>query len=66
MKPFVQPPGQPAPVNPPVQVSGPLPLWSELPLARQQELVMILSSLLLRHWPHPPHPAQEVSHDPQP
>lgn len=65
MKPLVQTPAQPGPVNSPVPLSGPLPGWSDLPLARQQEVVNLLASLLLRHWPSPPSQPQEVGHDPQ-
>lgn len=65
MKPLVQTPAQPGLINPSGPVSGPLPRWSELPLARQQELLSLLASLLLRHWPNPPRPSQEVRHDHQ-
>ncbi len=65
MKPFVQTPVQPGLMKPSEPVSGPLPRWSELPLARQQELLSLLASLLLRHWPHPSRPSPEVRHDPQ-
>ena len=65
MKPFVQNPLQAEPVKPVEQSQGPLPGWSELPLSRQQELLAILASLLLRHWPQPSDQPQEVSHEPQ-
>lgn len=62
MKPLVQTPAPAGSMNPAGAVSGPLPRWSELPLARQQEVLTILVSLLLRHWPTP---SPEVRHDPQ-
>lgn len=64
MKPFIQTPAQAQPVLSSPARPGNLPTWPELPLARQQELITLLASLLLRHWPHPPRPAPEVSHDP--
>jgi hypothetical protein len=53
---------QPDQPQPPRPQSDSLPQWAQLPLSRQQELIRLLASLLLRHWPQPP---QEVSHDPQ-
>jgi hypothetical protein len=66
MKPFVQTPLAAGSMNPPVQVSGPLPRWSELPPVRQQEVLSLLASLLLRHWPRLPNQPQEAAHDLQP
>ncbi len=60
MKPLSLSPAQAQRLKP---ESSSLPLWSQLPLARQQELIRLLSSLLLRHWPKP---AKEVSDDSQP
>jgi hypothetical protein len=65
MKLLLQTPAQPGQLHLFGSGSGPPPLWAELPLARQQELIRILSSLLLRHWPHPPQPPQEVTDEPQ-
>lgn len=62
MKALLQTPAQPGPVQPAQWLSGSVPHWAELPLVRQQELITILASLLLRHWPKP---APEVSDDPQ-
>jgi hypothetical protein len=64
MKPLSPSPAQLDQPQPPRPESRSLPHWSELPLTRQQELITTLSSLLLRHWPHPSNPPQEVSHDP--
>jgi hypothetical protein len=42
--------------SPPVIQSGPLPEWQELPAETQQELILILASLLLSQ--------PEVGHEP--
>ena len=63
MKPLIHCPVQPGPIDPPGQMSGPLPRWVELPQARQQEVLVLLANLLQRHWPHPPNSPQEVTYD---
>lgn len=63
MKPLSQSPVQAELVLSPPTRPGDLPTWTDLPLSRQQEVIGLLASLLLRHWPHPSNPAQEVRHD---
>lgn len=54
---------RPEPSTPPTPVPSPLPHWSEFPLARRQELISLLATLLLRQWPTPLNPPLEVPHD---
>lgn len=63
MKPLTPSLAQPGQAASPRSITGPLPRWEQLPPARQQELIRLLSSLLLRHWPRP---AKEGNDDPQP
>lgn len=57
MKSVPSPPAQPQPMN------NPLPHWSELPLTRQQELITLLATLLLRQWTTTLNTPPEVQHD---
>ena len=65
MKPFSQNPVQAEPVLSPLARPGDLPTWADLPLSRQQEVIGLLASLLLRQWPQPRPAIPEVPHDQQ-
>ena len=65
MKSLSQSPVQAEPnLSPPARPGG-LPTWAELPLNRQQEVITLLASLVLRHWASQRRAVVEVSHDRQ-
>jgi hypothetical protein len=65
MKPLVQTPVQAEPILSPPSPQGDLPTWAELPLSRQQEVITLLASLVLRSWASQRPAAPEVRHDRQ-
>jgi len=63
MQPSVPSPVQPKPGQPFQPWSGSLPTWAELPATRQQEVIKLLASLLLRQWTSQRPASPEVTYD---
>jgi hypothetical protein len=65
MKPLSQRPVQPEPREVSPARPGTLPTWAELPPSRQQEVITLLASLVLRYWASQRAAGAEVHHDHQ-